>query len=163
MVGEGVQLQTEDKVIRPDGTIAAAQGAKNLASDAFVTSFTKKYPEVAAASPIYAQLRGCIDLVVAAALMRKLDFYRQAGWQGATLRNEQQFRTETYVAPVQVPCVVNSFWKGSRLFVPAGGGVSILPDQALEAENLLPDEQNQVGKLRAATLDSIPGGTWWWD
>jgi hypothetical protein len=163
MVGEGVQLQTEDKVIRPDGTIAATGGTKNLASEAFVASFTKKYPDIAAASPIYAQLRGCIDLAVAAALIRRLDFYRQADWQADILCDEQRCRTETYIAPERVPCVVNSFWKGSRLFVPAGGGVSILPDQALEAKNLLPDEQNQVGKLRTASSDAIPANAWWWD
>ncbi len=162
LVGKGVQLQTEDKVILPTGAIAAAE-TKNPASDAFVTSFTKKYPDIATAAPVYAQLRGCIDLAVTAALIRRLDFYRQANFSADVLRDEKQLPTETFNAPQQVPCVVNSLWKGSRLFVPAGGGVSILPDDALEEKNLLPDEKDAVQSLRKETAGKVPAEKWWWD
>ena len=126
---------------------------------------TQRIPRAtaAAAAPVYAQLRGCIDLSVAAALIRRLDFYRQADFQAAILCDEKQLPTETLNAPVQTPCVVNSLWKGARLFVPAGGGVSISPDEALDEKNLLPDEKYAVQKLRSETAAKIPAAKWWWD
>jgi hypothetical protein len=58
---------------------------------------------------------------------------------------------------------VNTLWKGSRLFTPAGGGVSIRPDEALEAENLLPDEKQVVATQRRQLTIPDKRERWWWD
>src|SRR5262245_46349030 len=89
IIGQGVQLQAEDKLIGPGGTLAAASGRPNKASELFTLSFTRKYPEIAAASPVYAQLRSVIDLAVAAALIRRSDYYAKAGWRASVLRDEE--------------------------------------------------------------------------
>jgi hypothetical protein len=164
LVGQGVQLQGEDKLIGPDGSLAAAGARPNKASELFTLGFTRKYPEIAAASPIYAQLRTLIDLSIAAALIRRHGFYAQAGWEANVLRSEDQYAIETLPQPQQVDCVVNSLWKGNRLLAPAGGGVSIRPDEALKSENLLPDEGGRVAAQRAQ-LSPPPAAPdrWWWD
>lgn len=162
LVGQGVQLSAEDKLIGADGELAAAGVRPNKASELFTLSFTRKYPEIAAASPVYAQLRSLIDLAIAAALIQRLEFYNRSQWRGETLRDEKQLPLETFPEPRRVPCVVNTLWKGSRLLSPAGGGVTIRPDEALASENLLPDEDGKVQRLREELPRPGPDA-WWWD
>lgn len=162
-VGQGVQLQAEDKLIGADGSLAAAGAKPNKASELFTLSFTRKYPEISAASQVYAQLRSLIDLAVAAALIRRHDYYGKSGWTAALLLDERQLPLETLPAPQQVPCVVNSLWKAQRLFTPAGGGISIRPDEALEASNLLPDEKSAVATQRSQLVRPAEVERWWWD
>jgi hypothetical protein len=162
LVGQGVQLLAEDKLIGADGSLAQAGAKPNKASELFTLSFTRKYPEIAAASPVYAQMRSLIDLAIAAALIRRLDYYDQADWSAETLRDEAELPVESLKEPRRVPCVVNSLWKGNRLLSPAGGGVSIRPDEALSSENLLPDEDSTASRLRA-DLALPAADRWWWD
>lgn len=162
-VGQGVQLMAEDKLIGADGSLAAAGAKPNKASELFTVAFTRKYPEISAASQVYAQLRGLIDLAVAAALIRRHGYYGRANWNAAVLRDERRFAVETLPAPHRVPCVVNGLWKGSRLLTPAGGGISIRPDEALEAANLLPDEKAAVAGLRTQLVRPAAAEAWWWD
>ena len=163
LVGEGVQLLAEDKLIGADGSLAAGGARPNKASELFTLSFTRKYPDIAAASPVYAQLRSLIDLAIAAALIRRHDYYSRAEWHASALRDEAKLPVETLQEPHRVPCVANAVWKGSRLLAPAGGGVSIRPDEALEPANLLPDEQGAVRRQREQLVIPADGEAWWWD
>ena len=112
-------------MIGADGALAAAGARPNKASELFTKAFTAKYPEISTVSPVYAQLRNMIDLVVAAAFIQDQDYYGRAGWKLGVLADETALPVETLDNPKQVMCAVNSQWKGSRLFTPAGGGVSI--------------------------------------
>ena len=163
LVGQGVQLQAEDKLIGADGSLAAAGTKPNKASELYTLSFTRKYSEISAASPVYAQLRNAIDLAIAAALIRSHDYYTRSNWKAELLRDEARYAIETLPAPKRVNCVVNSLWKGSRLFTPAGGGVSIRPDEALDSENLLPDDKQAVAAQRGQLSSPADVGRWWWD
>jgi hypothetical protein len=161
LVGQGVQLRAEDKLIGQDGSLAAEGAPPGKASEAFTASFTENYPEIAARSPVYAQMRNCIDLLVAAAFLRQQDYYGRAAWIAATFLDEAALPVESFRTPRQAQCVANSQWKGNRLITPAGGGVSIRADLALEAERLLTDENGAVAAHRAAI--AIPPDRWWWD
>lgn len=163
LVGQGVQLQAEDKLIGADGSLAAGGARPNKASELFTVAFTRKYPEISTASPVYAQLRNLIDLAIAAALIRRHDYYSQSGWNAALLRDEERYSVETLPAPKRVNCVVNSLWKGNRLLTPAGGGVSIRPDEALEPANLLPDDGGAVQSQREQLIVPAAAVRWWWD
>ena len=162
LVGRGVQLQSEDKVIGPDGKLLNEGARPNKASDLFVKSFTAKYDQIAAREPVFAQMRNCIDLLVAAAFMQREDYYGQTGWEARALLSEKALPTQTLHTPKQAPCAANSLWKGNRLFTPAGGGVSILPHEALAEERLLKDD-GALAKLSAAASREIPAERWWWD
>jgi hypothetical protein len=163
LVGQGVRLQAEDKLIGPDGSLAAAGTRPNKASELFTLSFTRKYSDIAAASPVYAQLRSIIDLAVAAALIRRNDFYARSGWSAEFLRDEESLPVETLTGLQQVPCVVNSLWKGNRLLTPAGGGVSIRPDLALGEENLFSDADGSLRATYEQLLNPPDLERWWWD
>ena len=66
----------------------------NKASDLFTKSFTANYEEIAAADPVYGQMRNQIDMLIAAAFMQREDLYGRASWRGehCQSRKNQHFR-----------------------------------------------------------------------
>ncbi|HXT60987.1 MAG TPA: DUF1598 domain-containing protein [Pirellulales bacterium] len=163
LVGYGVKLVGENEFVAANGQRSKA-GPSSRASTTFTNSFTKYYPEVAARSPVYAQLRNLIDMAVAAAFIQHEDYYSQAGWEMRLFGDEGQFPVETHQAPTQVDTVVTSLWKSGRLMTPVGGGVHVEAELALKSEYLLKDEGGKVEQARQQTqLDHLKPGQWWWD
>ena len=162
IVGEGVKLIGEDEMISQDGSRTQV-GATNRASQAFVTAFTKNYSKLAERSPVFAQLRNCIDLAITAALIRKNDYYAQAGWSMDLFADEEQYPIRTYNAPEQVASAVNSMWKGSTLMTPIGGGVQIRPSEALSEVNLKTDDSGDLSVKRDELGIGTDDQRWWWD
>ena len=162
MVGQGVQLQTEDRRIEAGGALAAPTGPPNPAAAGFAKSFTEKYPAIAAASPIYGELRNLIDLSISAAWLQRATATADVDWSAEFLCNEKQYPIESLTTPKKVACVANGIWSGNRLLVPAGGGVSISPDEALKPENLLPSDPS-LSQKRTAIQTNHAAARWWWD
>jgi hypothetical protein len=163
MVGEGVKLVGEAEVVSKDGSRSVSKRG-NPASQAYVNAFTKVYPKLAERTPVYAQLRNCIDLAVAAAYIRDQDFYSLAKWEPTLFLDESAYPVETLNVPKQVASAVNSMWKGSMLVTPIGGGVQMRPTEAISSTNLLEDEEKTVAKARTETdLAHLGEGQWWWD
>jgi hypothetical protein len=161
--GNGVKLVNADEVVAPDGTRAPSTTIDG-ASRAFTEGFTKKYAELAAVSPVYAQLRNCIDLAVAAAFIQAKNYYGKSGWNMPLLGEEGVYHVETLVAPQQVDCIVNGLWRGHTLMTPIGGGVNIQPRKALAPDNLLHDDDGKVGQAHdQVDLKSLKPDQWWWD
>ncbi len=164
LVGQGVQLQSQDKLIGADGRLTDAPGPQpSKAAQLYTASFTAKYPEIAAASPVYAQLRNQMDLLIAAAFMRQQDYYGQAGWEAQLLMDESQLPTETLPNPTKVDCAINVLWKGNRLLCPAGGGVSIQADEAIQPGRLVSDKNGELSRVRATVAQELDAERWWWD
>lgn len=161
LVGQGVQLLSEDKLIGQQGQLAPGRKA-NLASDLFAQGFTKKYDELSQAKPIYAQLRNMIDLAMVAVFMQKRDIYGRAEWNLGALGEEKLLPVRRGNAPAQVPAAVRVLWKGNRMLAAAGGGVQIHPEKAFTAENLHKDADGSLGK-KYVSLQEIPAEKWWWD
>jgi hypothetical protein len=163
LVGDGVKLVGEAEVVNRDGK-RQASGRGNAASQQFVNAFTKVYPQLAERSPVFAQLRNCIDLAVAAAYIQEQDLYELANWAPSIFTDESKYPVETLNAPKQVASAVNSMWKGMTLVTPIGGGVQMRPRLALEPTNLLDDEDQSVAKARTAVdLSTLGADQWWWD
>jgi hypothetical protein len=163
LVGDGVKLVGENEVVGKDGKRMTAN-AGNSASDGFVKQFTQVYPQLAERSPVYAQLRNCIDMAVAAAFIQQQDYYDAANWKAETLRSEQSYPVETLNPPTQVETAINALMKGTTLVTPLGGGVQMRPTLALSSENLMGDDSKEVAKARTAVnLSSLKADQWWWD
>ena len=161
LVGRGVKLVGADEAVLPDGRRMSATRS-DRATKYFTDAFTAKYPEIAARSPVFAQLRTLIDLSVAAAYLQEHDGYGRTGWAAETLRDEAVYPIGRFQAPTQVEPAINAVWRGSRLLTPIGGGVSLQPRMALDPPNLLMDENGAVARTRNAGLD-LPADRWWWD
>lgn len=163
MEGDGVRLVGEDEVVSKDGKRGRSP-RPNQASDSFVKAFTKVYPKLAEQAPVYGQLRNCIDMAIAAAFIQNQDYYSLVDWQPSVLGDEKAFPTETLNPPQQVESAVNGFWKGNTFAMPIGGGVEIRPTEAVEATNLLEDDDKKVQEARnAVELKKLGPDQWWWD
>ena len=158
LTGQGVRLQTELKDVLSDGSIVDLRRTPTRATRAYASSFTNQYQQIARASPVYAQLRQLTDLLIVAAFMKEHEWYKQAGWFAKSFAKEAFVPTETLNNPVSAAVVVNAFWKGHRMFTPAGGGVSIHAEEALSY-------LRQDDSLNAVRGNNRPGkqNTWWWD
>lgn len=161
LVGEGIKLCGADEVVLPNGQRLGADRA-DKASKTFTETFTRSYAQIAARSPVYAQLRCLVDLAVAAAFLQEHDGYGKAGWAAETLRDEKVYRIETLSAPREAETAINAVWRGNRLLTPIGGGVTMYPRLAMDPPNLLMDEKGEVSKARTAAKD-LPAGVWYWD
>jgi hypothetical protein len=161
-VGLGVKLVGEDEVVAAHGG-RTASGGQNRASAQFTRSFTENYAELAEVAPVYAQLRNCIDLLVASAFITRHELWDQAGVDLGALGDESQYKVETYNPPKQVATAVNSMWKNRRLMTPVGGGVEIRAAKALEDGNVLADDGSVAEAHDAIDLSSLPANQWWWD
>lgn len=163
LVGEGVKLVGEDEVVGSDGSRRVA-GKGNRASEAFVRAFTQVYPKLAERDPVYAQLRNCIDLAVAAAFIQNQDYYSLVKWQPGIFMSEDSYAVETLNPPKEVETAVNSMWKGNTLLTPVGGGVQIRATEAVSSTNMLDDEDGKVEQARAEIdLSQLGPNQWWWD
>jgi hypothetical protein len=163
MVGDSVQVVSEDQLVGKDGN-RTSTAKKNAASDQFTKAFTQKYPELAARVPVFAELRNLIDLSIVAAFIHREDLYSKSDWQAATFNDDRLLRVGTCQTPLQVETVCTAVWKGTQLFTPVGGGVTIRPADALVTQNTLPDEDGKIIELRESIdLKDLPGGRWWWD
>ena len=161
LVGQGVKLSCADEVVLPDGRRLDANKASG-ASKQFTDTFTRKYAEIAARSPVFAQLRNLIDLSVVAAFLQEHDAYGRVGWNAAGLRDEKKLAIERFNAPEKVEPAINAVWRQNRLLTPIGGGVMVQPRMALDPANVLPDEHGEVGKAYG-TAATLPADRWWWE
>ncbi len=130
--GRGVQLQTENYDLTADGRLAGNQLPVSRASQLFADAFTAKYAAIAAAQPIFAELRNMIDLLILGTILQREDAFGQVGWEPRLWREPGNMPGSPRTAPRSADCVVNAFWRGNRLLVPAGGGVTIRPAAALD-------------------------------
>jgi len=162
LVGEGVKLIGEDEFVGGDGHRARTESS-DRASQMFVTGFTKKYPRLAAKSPVYAQLRNLIDMAIAAAYIQQEDYYGKANWEMKTLGDESVYSVETYGTPAHVETMVTSVWKRGQLMTPVGGGVNIQAHLALDYDHIGEDADGQVAQARESTTVKLAPGQWWWD
>jgi hypothetical protein len=162
LVGQGVQLLTEAKLIGPDGQLSSGAPG-NKAGETFAAGFTRKYAELAEKSPVYAQLRNLIDMLVAAAFVQEEGYAPRAGWSMPVLGSDTAMPVQKENVASQAACAVNAGWKGSRFIAVAGGGVSIRPGEALAPQRLQKDEDRKLSQLRARLSEGLPKDRWWWD
>ncbi|QGJ70153.1 Secreted protein containing DUF1598 [Planctomycetales bacterium 10988] len=162
LVGRGVKLIGEDELVAADGQRVSNRNT-NSASGRFVQGFTAKYPQIAERSPVYAQLRNLIDMLVAAAYMQQQDLYGEVEWEPLVFAHEKLFETQKYNTPAQVESAVNSLWKGRTLMTPVGGGVEITAYKALSEGNLMMDEDGKLESQHQQITPNLQAGQWWWD
>ena len=161
LVGDGVKLVGENELVSASGQRQVS--GVNKASQAFVNSFTKIYPELAERSAVYADLRNLIDIAISAAFIQQQGYYAKAGWKMEFFGDENAFSVDTYDIPKTVESTVNAVYKNGRLMTPIGGGVNIQPTKALESDKLLSDEKGNVAKARQEININLAKGQWWWD
>lgn len=163
LVGSGVKLVGANESILADGS-RRSTGKSSRASRTFCTSFTKKYEKLAESVPLFAELRNCVDMTIAAAFIQEMDFYGQAEWGMELFGDEDRFSTEVYNAPTQVAPAVNALWKGNLFMTPIGGGVNIQPRVAIRSDKMKVSENGKIDQAKSDDkIGNLADGQWWWD
>jgi hypothetical protein len=161
LIGRSVELKTENIDFGPNAQIRKTGIKPSRAARTYAASFTENYERLSRVRPVYAQLRNAIDVLVAAAWMKKNNAFQKSGWTPSTLLDNTQIDVENLPDAKTAPCVANAIWKGNVMIAPSGGGVSINAAKALLDENLIADTDGEVQKARDAI--TIPADRWWWD
>jgi hypothetical protein len=166
-LGRGLTLQTEDVALKGARGLETTR-SRDAAATSFCADFTKRFDEIAARSPVFAELRSAVDLLVAAAFLREHEWPRRADWRPTLLVDPKQTTlaaptASQRVAPKSAPIVVNTVWKGRRMISAAGGGVSIVPADALKPMNLGIVDADEFAEARRTAVPAEHGDRWWWD
>ncbi len=163
MEGWGVKLVGQSELVQ-EGGVRQETDTESKASKEFCNAFTKEYPKLADAEPVYAELRNLIDMSVAAAFIQDKDYYGQSSWDLGVFADESSYPVNTFTTPKQVESAVNVIWKGNTLMTPIGGGVQVEPLKALKSDNMVADTDGQVSQSHSkVSLQNLPADAWWWD
>ncbi|MEQ1827064.1 MAG: hypothetical protein ABL921_14010 [Pirellula sp.] len=131
------------------------------AAKLYADSFTKKYSEIAAASPVFGQLRNVIDLLIAASFIQREDLLARTGLNIESMLDPTKIDVETLTAPIGAKSVANVKWESGSLIAPSAG-VSILVSEAFREDHLLPIS-DELKAILGHDLTAIRSSRWWWD
>ena len=156
--GSGVQALTEDGYLSASGEVVDRRGKEEPLAKKWVETMTARYDELAAAAPIFGELRGCMDLAVVAALLTKEDLPGFCGCDLSLLLDEKQITVAEYHAPKTIASQASVLRQGRGWVVSISGGVDINSWAVLEKAEVSADlATTRKGALSAA------GKRWWWD
>jgi len=163
--GPGVQAMTEDTLFTTEGN-AKRTGKTNPLAKRWADAFTDKYGELSAELPIFAELRNCTDLAVAAALIAKHNLAAKARFDMPLLRSTSDIKPASLAVPKTIASQANAVRKGSQWIVTVSGGVEIdswaIADKA-DTEASVP-QKSAVTLAKTREISATPPPRrWWWD
>jgi hypothetical protein len=163
--GQRVQLLSEDELVSDAGQRSSA-AFKRVTTQKFSTQFTDKFPELARAVPVFAELQGIFDLSVLAALLQKERLAPRVGWRMELFLDEERAKLTRHNVPRQVPSVSNfKMLSKGVLVMQVTGGVLISPRDVINHQEFDRDADGQLDSRHqeSATAKKSANGRWWWD
>ncbi len=163
--GQRAQLLSQEEYVSPAGKRSDAPTTR-VSTQRFAKLFTEKFPELAEAVPIFAEMQNAIDLAILAALLKKERLPQKIGWRMELLLDEQRAMYPTGPTPKHVGSLVNYRKAGRGMNVGlVGGGVvvdAMSTVRALEFKTETSDRINAIltGSLKNQHPQNHP---WWWD
>jgi hypothetical protein len=160
-VGQAVKCQSEDEFLNAQGQ-RVATGRAEATNRLFAEEFTRGYEDLAAADPVFADLRNVFDLSLAAALIKSERLDERTGWDRGVFAASGAYEPARYVPAETVATVANHrVYNGSEVVVQVAGGVrgdlmSLLKDTTVYRTAIR-------GESAAAARAAAPETRWWWD
>jgi len=151
-----VKAMTEADFLTQAGQKKHSGRADPLAQK-WADNMTKKYNELAAADPIFAELQNCMSLAVVGALIAKEDLAQKAGHSMPTLMDPTATPVAEFNAPKQVDSRVSALQKGRNWLISTSGGVDINSWAAIKTVK----KSDKLDPIRKAASSS--GDSWWWN
>lgn len=155
-----VVLQTETITFDQNATIQRTAIKPSRAARTYADSFTEHFGILAAARPVFSQLRNVMNALILGAWLRQQNAYQQVDWLPTTLLDENQLPVANHEPIRQADGLANGLWKNNVLLLPSGG-VSIYSHLALKTSAL---EIESDGELAKTTKNlTVDENRWWWD
>ena len=140
------------------GRRVAGADASDPAAERWAAELTRRYDQLAAELPVFAELRGGMDLAVVAALLIHRDLLATAECDLSLLLTAPELDGEEFVPPRQAASAASVAQRGGGTLVAVSGGVELnvrgVVEQVEERESLRQDW---------AAAAPPPGERWWWD
>jgi hypothetical protein len=155
--GAGVKCMTEQDALAVGGG-REHQGKSNPVAQRWANNMTRHYEELAAAEPIFGQLRNCMELAVVAALIEHEQLAAKAGCDLSAFAADSMLKTAVLPAPTQVDSKVSMVQKGQNWVISASGGVMIRPVDLVAKARIAGAPAVARTKALAKT-----GGDWCWN
>ena len=159
--GQGVKVLAEDELVTADGQ-RKPTGKVNKAARRWAETMTEKYDELSIASPIFGQLRNCMDLAVVCTLIRSKELDQKAEIQLTGLLDEKILAVPSGAVPRSTPSIVSFLERPRSLVITASGGVLIQPWKVVEHTEQSPKLAALRSKIESAQPVDSPT-TWYWD
>lgn len=157
--GQGVKAMTEDDYISAEGGVKGS-GKKNPVAQEWADRMTKKYGELSAKMPVFAELRNVMDLSVVAALLHKEDLCGQAGCQLPLLTDANgSLQYLTWHAPKTVATECSFMKSGKDYIITASGGVLVESFEVVQKSEV----NQQLPKVREKSAAPKNGKSWYWN
>ena len=162
--GQRAQVMSQEEYVDGAGKRSDAPFTR-VSTQRFAKNFTEKFPEIAATTPVFAELQNQLDLVILAALMKKDRLSQRIGWRMALFLDEKRAHFARSEPPKHINTVANFKRAGQSLVGLIGGGVVIDAMQTVrnaEFSTETADRLNGIrnGVMKATAPESHP---WWWD
>lgn len=157
--GPGVKCMTEEDYITSTGQ-AKGTGKSNAAAQKWADLMTAKYDELSEHDTVFRQLRNCMDLSVAVAIILREHLADRADCRLTLLMDAKQLPIYEHPVPRQVPTAASFVKKGHNYLISASGGVQFQP-WAIVEHRVTDDAPSAVrGKVLQTAAESK---TWWWN
>jgi hypothetical protein len=155
--GAAVRCMTENDYLDANG-VPRPSGRTDPVTQRWADLMTSRYQDLAQADPVFAQLRGCMDLAVVSALIVKQRLASKAGHDFAVLTGAAEgLSTLKIDAPKQVATGATLARKGKKTMI-AAGGVQMNPWTLVDKAEKSAEVAKVLGKASGAQRT-----TWWWD
>jgi hypothetical protein len=155
--GPGVQAMTEDTIFQRDGTVRS--GRSHPLAKKWADAFTERYAALSKQSPVFAELRNCMDLAVVAALIVKEDLPAKANFAMPLLMNVKAVQVAGWHVPKTVDSRASLLQRGREWIVSVSGGVE-LNSWAVADKS---EERPELAVVRERAMPAEETGWWWWD
>ncbi len=150
-----VKTLSEDEFVDSKTQSRQSSGKTDKAALNWCSKMDKNYDALCKAEPVFGDLRNCMELAMAVALIQREGLLEKAGCKIPTMANVHLLTPPTLPIPKTVPSKALISRNGRSLIV-ACGGVEINPFEAIHKAAL-------DGKIDASRKELVEttGSTWW--
>jgi hypothetical protein len=153
----GLEVRTAAARLEAGGRVAT-QAATDPLAQQWADAMTEHYDELALAEPVFGQLRGCMDLALATAVLASSDLLSHASLPLPMLREERRLKLAEHPVPRTVASQASAVRVRRSWVVSVSGGVELDVGRAVNAAI-------ESAETSAARSPAAPGQakSWWWD
>jgi hypothetical protein len=153
----GLEVRTAARRLDAAGRLAADAANDSIAQD-WADAMTARYDELAAHEPAFAQLRGCMDLALATAVLASGDLLGRIGLELPMLMDVNRLQLASQPAPISVASHAVAVRRRGEWLIAVSGGVELDVASAVNAAAVKPE-------LIKVQTDALPNdaASWWWD
>jgi hypothetical protein len=159
--GQRMQLMSQSETVDAAGNRSPSP-IKNVSQEKFAKHFTERFSDLAAVSPIFAELQNLTDLCIMVALLQKEQIPARLGWRMSLFLDSAKAQLLEGNVPKEVDSAVNFRKKGRIIIGLVGGGVTISAQRIVRS---VPFDSSSANTLNASLADAAAPAEaiWWWD